>query len=264
MYIYFLEQTETPEMNAERVKTMLRPTKFDKVVRREVCRITTSGTKLTDSTDSDLSYLVAFCGEKDLNDPQIINVGICFLDGSIGVVHMSEFQDDKELSSLETILAQYPPSEILHKKNKTLFENLLDKFSTVPRRTVVFPESNKSLKMLHDYYGGKTEWPQELLEYLDESDNLGLTAKKGSEMAISALGAIIYCLRDSLVDHFIMEQKKFKTFEPDLRTKLSIEEQTVPGGKFMILDNKTLKNLNVLSGDHPGAFKRIITLHIIK
>ena len=94
---------------------------------------------------------------------------------------------------------------------------------------------------------------------MDESDNLGLTAKKGSEMAISALGAIMHCLRDSLVDHFIMDQKKFKNFEPphsDTVTKLAIEEQNVgPVGKSMILDSKTLKNLNVLSGDHPGVYK---------
>ena len=108
--------------------------------------------------------------------------------------------------------------------------------------------------MIHDYYGSKTEWPQEFLEYLDESDNLGLTAKKGSEMAISALGAIMYCLRECRVDHLIMDQKKFKKFEPHLNTmtKLAIEQQNGPVGKHMILDNKTLKNLEVLSADHPG------------
>merc|ERR1719219_3279 len=35
--------------------------------------------------------------------------------------------------------------------------------------------------------------------------------------------------------------------------KLAIEQQNGPVGKHMILDNKTLKNLEVLSADHPGG-----------
>lgn len=38
-----VEQTETPEMMVERCKH-IKPTKFDKVVKREICQITTKGT----------------------------------------------------------------------------------------------------------------------------------------------------------------------------------------------------------------------------
>lgn len=40
------EQTETPEMMAERVKQMHRPTKFDKVVKREICQVVNRGTQV--------------------------------------------------------------------------------------------------------------------------------------------------------------------------------------------------------------------------
>lgn len=41
-----VEQTETPAMMEERVKKMHKPTKFDKVVNREVCQIVSKGTQV--------------------------------------------------------------------------------------------------------------------------------------------------------------------------------------------------------------------------
>ena len=52
--------------------------------------------------------MTAICGQKSLNDGQI-TVGVCFVDTSMGQVHLSQFEDDKQLSCLETILAFYPP-----------------------------------------------------------------------------------------------------------------------------------------------------------
>ncbi len=46
-----VEQTETPEAMAERIKG----TKQDKTVRREICRITTPGTKTFNILDSEVS-----------------------------------------------------------------------------------------------------------------------------------------------------------------------------------------------------------------
>lgn len=40
-----VEQTETPDMMQERVKT-IRATKYDKVVRREVCQVVNKGTQV--------------------------------------------------------------------------------------------------------------------------------------------------------------------------------------------------------------------------
>lgn len=41
-----IEQTETPDMMSERVKQMSKPTKFDKVVNREVCQVVNKGTQV--------------------------------------------------------------------------------------------------------------------------------------------------------------------------------------------------------------------------
>lgn len=60
-----VEQTETPEMMTARTKGDKSCTKFDKVVRREVCRVSSLGTRYMSDIDSDAlnfsnAYLYAF------------------------------------------------------------------------------------------------------------------------------------------------------------------------------------------------------------
>lgn len=48
-----VEQTETPEMMAERCKQQLKTSKFDKVVNREICQVTTKGTQIFSFIDGE-------------------------------------------------------------------------------------------------------------------------------------------------------------------------------------------------------------------
>ncbi|XP_065256529.1 DNA mismatch repair protein Msh6 isoform X6 [Emys orbicularis] len=50
-----VEQTETPEMMEARCRSLAHPTKFDRVVRREICRIITKGTQTYSVLDGDPS-----------------------------------------------------------------------------------------------------------------------------------------------------------------------------------------------------------------
>ncbi len=59
-----IEQTETPQMMEERCKKLRKTTKFDKVVARELCRVSTIGTRMSSVIDADMmtdgnSYLLA-------------------------------------------------------------------------------------------------------------------------------------------------------------------------------------------------------------
>ena len=141
-----IEQTETPQTMDQRVKQMHRPSKFDKVVKREICQITSRGTRLGSSA-SDLAYLVAISGEK--LDGQRVRVGMSFVDASVGVVHVSGFVDDASMSKLETMLAFYPPSELLYdaKTLPTALHRVVDKFPSAARK---FPDSKKTLKVCLD------------------------------------------------------------------------------------------------------------------
>lgn len=106
------EQTETPEMMNERCKKQGKTTKFDKVVKREICQISTKAScvytaQMPDAMHSLACYMYAIA-EKDItsNEPRL---GICFIDTSIGTFHMAEFDDDKFCSKLLVVLARYSP-----------------------------------------------------------------------------------------------------------------------------------------------------------
>ena len=63
-----------------------------------------------------------------------------------------------------------------------------------------FPDATKTLKKIHNYFGAKNEWPEEIARFhLDESDNLGLTPKKSSQQLLSAFGGIIDALEEARI-----------------------------------------------------------------
>ena len=239
-----IEQTETPADMEARVQKMHRPTKFDKVVRREICQVESIGT----SGEKD-SYLTAFTASKSIDNELGIEVGLCYVDTSLGQINLCQFSDDYDLSALETLLAFFPPSEIILDKSKSpLLQNLVNKFSYVPKRVTNFPLPTKTLKKLHDYYGDKSEWPTDLHGHLDESDSLGLTPLSRSNPVLAAFGAVINFLNEALVDNQIMEQKQVRNILPplDKRNVDSNAGDNVIIGSKMILDNKTLQHLDIL------------------
>ena len=72
---------------------MLKPTKYDRVVKREVCRISNRGTKVCSFIDGETSeaqnnFLLALC-EKDNAETSVCSYGVCFVDCSIGKFHVS-------------------------------------------------------------------------------------------------------------------------------------------------------------------------------
>lgn len=61
-----VEQTETPEMNAERVRGMNGASKFEKGLRREVCQVTNRGTQVFSqqvpvTANYEPTYMLAIC-----------------------------------------------------------------------------------------------------------------------------------------------------------------------------------------------------------
>jgi len=73
------------------LSTDSRATKFDKVVRREICQITTPGTRTSnfldgETIDTPSKHLLAVC--EKVGDGRS-RIGVCFLDTSIGLIHVS-------------------------------------------------------------------------------------------------------------------------------------------------------------------------------
>ncbi|XP_064596885.1 DNA mismatch repair protein Msh6-like [Liolophura sinensis] len=260
-----IEQTETPEMMAERCKTSVKTTKFDKVVKREICRITSKGTKTFSFIDGDTSeaqnnYLLAVA-EKEASQNGLSLFGVCFVDTSIGTVHIGQFSDDRYSSRLRTLIAHYTPVQILFERGKmtsrthqVLNSNLTSVIKEGLTSGTEFWDSSKTLKKLAeaDYFTeeGHTgvKWPGVVQEMISETDSLGLSPADGCDLALKALGAITWYLQYSLMDDEVLSMKKFEKYIPvDAAEKVedSVADFT-KGRQHMVIDGVTLTNLDIV------------------
>lgn len=118
-----VEQTETPAMMEKRCEAENKRTKFDKVVKREICQVTNVGmqnyaTGLCSMAKSQFSANPNFLlciAEKNI-DASKNRYGIAFVDSSIGDFMLGEFDDDEQCSRLLTLLSLYTPVLILHER----------------------------------------------------------------------------------------------------------------------------------------------------
>jgi DNA mismatch repair protein MSH6 len=262
-----VEQTETPDMMAERV----RGTKEDKTVRRELCRITTPGTKTFNLLDSEVptafsQYLFSIT-EKVENNPQekAKTFGVCFVDTTVGKIFIGQFEDDRNCSKLRTTLAHYPAAHILFEKSKISKEtkhiiDLQDGLKEGIQNDKEMMNSNKLLKLLSesDYFKdeeGNFSWPQSFKPLLSDTDPLGLTCKSSYELALNAMGGIVWCLKNCLIDFEILTTKNFEIYEPvDNITAIPSTDKSSINSKFvkqkyMVLDSISLTNLEVIQNN---------------
>ncbi|XP_041469199.1 DNA mismatch repair protein Msh6-like [Lytechinus variegatus] len=277
-----VEQTETPDMMQERVKNMSRSvTKFDKVVKREICRISTQATRTYSFIDGDTceaqsSYLLAVTERPSESSGGESVYGVCFVETSIGKFYIGQFEDDRHSSRFRTLIAHYPPSQVLFERGKLLGKtqqllssNLMSvlKDSLLPGSE--FWDAAKTLKVLKekDYFedserdkdeeakGGLNCWPDELKEMLSDADSLGLTPKEGCEMALSALGACTWYLKKCCLEQELLSMRNFEVYKPlDAEpTKPSSPLPTFTSKQHMVLDSITLSNLDIIENSSTGT-----------
>ncbi|XP_063047765.1 DNA mismatch repair protein Msh6 isoform X2 [Engraulis encrasicolus] len=281
-----VEQTETPEMMEARCKKMLRPTKFDRVVRREVCRILTRGTQTYSVLDgspaeSQAKYLLSVKersegGEGSAGVGHTHTYGVCFVDTSVGRFHVGQFRDDRHCSRLRTLLAHHAPAQLLFEKGNTSAETRKILKGTGAMQdglnaTSQFWDAQKTLKALAeaDYFqetdkneedtkDGNTAslLPTTLKSMTSETDALCLTPKEGYELALSALGGCIFYLKKCLVDQELLSMANFEEYMP---VDVEMEQSGGPSSFFaktrqrMVLDGVTLANLEILQNSASGG-----------
>lgn len=252
-----VEQTESAEARDSRVKE----TKGAKVVRRELCRVTTRGTRTmfefaSCAEDPYASYILAIT-EKELADNQI-QTGLCFIDTSLGEFHIGQLIDDKYSTLLRTIFAHYPPVEILLEKDHVTSQTLQTIKSCLPDVQVSYLKTNsefwkprETLKFLMEgpYFKVKrddgkfeTQLPEKLKELLDPSDVLNLTVKHDHELSLRSFGAIIYQLKRSLIEEELLALRKFNVFDTNFLLSTTKNDDK----DFMVLDSVTIKNLELI------------------
>ena len=250
-------------------------TKQDKTVKREICRITTPGTKTFNLLDSEVSnafseYLFSVVEKTSVsNDKRVRSFGVCFVDTSVGKIYVGQFEDDRHCSKLRTTLAQYPPAHVLYDRQNVSKEtkHIIDmqngvKEGLAPKSEML--SAGDLLRQLaeNDYFKGKSglEWPESFKTVLSEFDTLGLTAKSEYELALNAMGGIFWCLRKCLIDNEILSMKNFEIYQPvenvitDEVSKREIKKKLAQQ-KYMVLDSISLTNLEVIENNYDGSQK---------
>lgn len=274
-----VEQTETPEMMEARCKTMFKPTKFDRVVKREVCRIITRGTQtysVLDGAPSESQSKFLFSLKEKAEEESsgcCRTYGVCFVDTSVGYFYIGQFQDDRHCSRLRTLIAHYPPAEVLFEKGNPSLEtrkifkaSLSSALQEGLNAGSQFWDAQKTLKTLSedDYFKENADkesssnsfLPPLLKNMTSESDSLCLTPKEGYELALSALGGCIFYLKKCLVDQELLSMANFDEYVP---VDVELEKASGAASFFsqtrqrMVLDGVTLTNLEIFQNGSGGT-----------
>ncbi|KAK5970999.1 DNA mismatch repair protein Msh6 [Trichostrongylus colubriformis] len=274
-----VEQTETPQQLEERNKK-LHGAK-EKVVRREICRVTSSGTRTyavidgcnlyggeTDNGETQSKYLFSI---KEMICDQRATYGICFVDTSVGKFYVGEFQDDDYNSFLRTIIANFTPVQVLIEKghlspqSKTILNGVLSsvqKEALLPKKQ--FYDAEETLKRLSsdNYLGADfSTWPDALRKMLDP-DSIIAKPNVNYCLALSALGAVFYYLQRCLIDVDMVTMRDFTILEPLEQSPVQKSSQgSVWANRQMILDGITLENLNLVPGDNRDSQAASLSLY---
>ncbi|XP_062346493.1 DNA mismatch repair protein Msh6 isoform X1 [Cinclus cinclus] len=271
-----VEQTETPEMMEARCKSAGHSTRFDKVVRREICRIITKGTQTYSVMDCDPSenhskFLLCVKEKDDSAGTRVY--GVCFVDTSMGKFHVGQFPDDRHCSRFRTLVAHYTPVQVLFEKGnlsvdtqKILKGSLVSCIQEGLASGSQFWNASKTLKVLLEegYFKEKQNsengcsLPSVIKSLTSESDSLGLTPGENSELALSALGGCVFYLKKCLIDQELLSQANFEEYIPvDIATAKNMSSSSLFArtGQRMVLDGVTLMNLEVLQNGTNGTIE---------
>ncbi|KAH8376435.1 hypothetical protein KR200_002635 [Drosophila serrata] len=265
-----VEQTETPDMMTERCKR-IKPTKFDKVVAREICQITNRGTQVFGSQcqigpNHQPNYMLALV-EQD--EGTWSRYGVCFIDTSIGDFHLGEFEDDKNCSRLLTLLSHHMPVLLLNEKSslsqrsqqivRTVLGGILRE--QLPSNGPQGCNAEKTLKLLAErYYAGKADgsddnWPLVLRTMQSDLDHLGLTPNEDYKLALKALGQCIFFIHKCKLEPKVLPMARYQLYVPpdqiaeDARQDIKPRASTLRRS-HMVLDATTLSNLRIIGEDH--------------
>ncbi|KAM7356544.1 DNA mismatch repair protein Msh6 [Cochliomyia hominivorax] len=262
-----VEQTETPDMMTERCKR-IKPTKFDKVVRREICQITNRGTQVFGSQNQitpnhQPNYMLAIVEQQLPNSGCCSSYGICFIDTSIGDCYLGEFEDDKNCSRLHTLLSHNMPvlvvlerSNILEKTQeimRTVLSGVLKEY--MPNVGAAQSTAEKTLKELAEKYysaaGEDDNWPLVLRTMQAESDHLGLTPHANAKLALKALGLCINYMNKCHVAEKVLPMARYHLYQPpDTMALDNVKKTSTSQSAHMVLDATTLMNLRITGEEH--------------
>ncbi|VDK33025.1 unnamed protein product [Taenia asiatica] len=272
-----VEQTETPEAMARRIGGR---SGADKVVRREICQVVTPGTwfaPLRNGIYSD-NALDASCVT---SSSQPVSHSEMETDLSFNrYLLIGQFPDDIHYSRMCTVIAQFPPSQILFERgnlSNKLRRILKARLPSVPFEGLAggkqFLSAHDTISALEsaNYFSltpsqrtsfvGTTSskvdcWPADLLRMLDPVDTLRRNVLPEYELAVRCLGAVVFYLRYCLTDTEILSLGLIQEYHPvDVSPARAFGQPFYERQVNMVLDSVTMENLEILTSNFNGTLE---------
>ncbi|KAI5476724.1 hypothetical protein MNV49_007314 [Pseudohyphozyma bogoriensis] len=234
------------------------------IVRRELKSVLTSGTIVDGSmlTD-DLSNHCVAIKEYTPTSSSPPTFGICVLDASTAEFSLSYFEDDASRTQIETLIRQLKPKELIHEKanlSVSTLRLLRNCLSIDTQWTALKPgteflggeETKNEVRKLFAKKKGEEEDEDEEMAESEESEeeNIPESIRKmyGNEIAMSALGGMIWYLRQLNLDSDLVTTRNFNIYDP------------IAQGNALVLDGQTLAHIEVLQNSQGGIEGTLLQL----
>ncbi|KAJ5362570.1 hypothetical protein N7541_003414 [Penicillium brevicompactum] len=240
-----VDQSESALGKEMREREGKKPTKEDKIIKRELACVLTAGTLVEGSMlqDDMSTYCVAI---KEAVVDDLPAFGISFVDTATGQFFLSEFKDDVDMTKFETFVAQTRPQELLLEKAcvSTKAMRIL-KNNTSPttiwnfmKPVKEFWEADVTIRELEasDYFvstddDNVTAWPEVLRQAREK------------ELVMCAFGAMVSYLRLLKIERDLITIGNFTWYDP-------IKKAT-----SLVLDGQTLINMEIFANSFDGGIE---------
>ena len=231
------------EMRERDGKKGARGGKEDKIIKRELSCVLTSGTLVDGAMlqDDMATYCVAIKESSVEDEPAF---GIAFVDTATGQFFLTGFVDDADLTRFETFVAQTRPQELLLEK------------SSLSQKAQRILKNNTGPTTIWNYLKpGKEFWEADITvreldasEYftVEDGDNLeawpvALREARDKELVMSAFGALVQYLRVLKLDNDLVTIGNFSWYDP------------IRKASSLVLDGQTLINMEIFANSLDGG-----------
>ncbi|GAA6001069.1 mismatch repair ATPase MSH6 [Rhodotorula paludigena] len=233
------------------------------IVRRELKSVLTSGTIVDGTMLTDDMSNHCLCIKEDTPTPTSPpSFGVCVLDASTAEFSLSSFVDDASRTQLETLVRQLKPKELIHQKGNLSVSTLrllrnclgLDCQWTALKEGKEFLRSEDAKDEVLKLFRDAKEKEGQEMQVEAEGDEDAIVPENIRKMydqpiAMSALGGMIWYLRQLNLDADLVTARNFNIYDP-----LGKSNGT------LILDGQTLAHIEVLQNSQGGTEGTLLQL----
>ncbi|KAB8337133.1 hypothetical protein FH972_021437 [Carpinus fangiana] len=228
--------TKTPKQKAKEAKE-------NKVIRRELAAVFTSGTLVDGGMlQNDMATYCVAIKETDVDNLPVF--GIAFVDTATAQFHLANIIDDADMTKFETFVAQIRPGELLLEK------------SCLSSRAIRILKANTAPTTIWNWLKPDKEfWPGDITtreidasayfvaqgDQRDDSWPEALQQAKDNELVISSFGALTQYLRMLKIDRDLISLGNIQWYDP-IRKATSL-----------VLDGQSLINLEIFANSFDGS-----------